>query len=141
MGAGQYELQPLYDDNNNNINSSSVASGGLAQSHVQANTAWYWVSATLACVCSLLVVAVALMYRQVYVLRKRPRIRRRIVVNKNVTPLTTCPPLPQDQCEITIENCCNMNICETVSTYTSIYINANFNCSCLRSYCSYGHLR
>jgi hypothetical protein len=28
-----------------------------------------------------------------------------------------------------------------VSTYTSIYINANFNCSCLRSYCSYGHLR
>lgn len=39
------------------------------------------------------------------------RIKKRIIVNKNVTPLTARP----DQCEITIENCCNMNICETVS--------------------------
>ncbi|CAB3247730.1 unnamed protein product [Arctia plantaginis] len=42
-------------------------------------------------------------------LKKRPRIKKRIIVNKNVTPMTARP----DQCEITIENCCNMNICET----------------------------
>ncbi|XP_075224957.1 protein cueball-like [Lycorma delicatula] len=45
-------------------------------------------------------------------LRKRPRIKKRIIVNKNVTPLTSLPQ-NTEQCEITIENCCNMNICET----------------------------
>lgn len=48
-------------------------------------------------------------------LKKRRTIKRRIIVNKNVTPLTCRPNPPPDQCEITIENCCNMNICETVS--------------------------
>lgn len=49
-------------------------------------------------------------------LRKRPRIKKRFVVSKNgVTPLTSRPQIPGNQCEITIENCCNMNICETVS--------------------------
>lgn len=48
-------------------------------------------------------------------LRKRPRIKKRIIVNKNVTPLTYRPQPPAEQCEITIENCCNMNVCETVS--------------------------
>lgn len=48
--------------------------------------------------------------------RKRPRIKKRFVVSKGgVTPLTSRPQLPDNQCEITIENCCNMNICETVS--------------------------
>ncbi|XP_076237819.1 low-density lipoprotein receptor repeat domain-containing protein cueball [Calliopsis andreniformis] len=47
-------------------------------------------------------------------LRKRPRIRKRFIVSKGgVTPLTSRPQLPDNQCEITIENCCNMNICET----------------------------
>ncbi|KAJ8669129.1 hypothetical protein QAD02_000388 [Eretmocerus hayati] len=49
-------------------------------------------------------------------LRRRPRIKKRFVVNKGgITPLTSRPgsQLPSDQCEITIENCCNMNICET----------------------------
>ncbi|XP_018326293.1 protein cueball [Agrilus planipennis] len=45
-------------------------------------------------------------------LRRRPRIKKRIIVNKNVTPLTYRPQAPE-QCEITIENCCNMNVCET----------------------------
>ncbi|KAG6801453.1 protein cueball [Apis mellifera caucasica] len=46
--------------------------------------------------------------------RKRPRIKKRFVVSKGgVTPLTSRPQLPDNQCEITIENCCNMNICET----------------------------
>lgn len=49
--------------------------------------------------------------------KKRPRIKKRIIVNKNVTPLTYRPQPPTEQCEITIENCCNMNVCETVSIY------------------------
>lgn len=43
----------------------------------------------------------------------RPKIKKTYVVHKNVTPLT-CRPTTE-QCEITIEDCCNMNICDTVS--------------------------
>ncbi|XP_030565416.1 protein cueball isoform X1 [Drosophila novamexicana] len=50
---------------------------------------------------------------------KRPRIKKTFVVRKQArlnsssdTPLTN-RPLATEQCEITIENCCNMNICET----------------------------
>uniref|UniRef100_A0A0C9PIA9 Protein cueball n=1 Tax=Fopius arisanus TaxID=64838 RepID=A0A0C9PIA9_9HYME len=47
-------------------------------------------------------------------LRRRPRIKKRFVVSKNgITPLTSRPQLPGNQCEIMIEDCCNMNICET----------------------------
>lgn len=44
----------------------------------------------------------------------RPRIKKTFVVQKKVsqTPLT-CRPIATEQCEITIENCCNMNICDT----------------------------
>lgn len=52
---------------------------------------------------------------------KRPHIKKTFVVRKQLrhnsssdTPLTN-RPLATEQCEITIENCCNMNICETVS--------------------------
>lgn len=45
----------------------------------------------------------------------RPRIKKTYVVHKNVSPTPlTCRPTTE-QCEITIENCCNMNICDTVS--------------------------
>lgn len=46
----------------------------------------------------------------------RPRIKKTFVVQKKVsqTPLTS-RPMSTEQCEITIENCCNMNICDTVS--------------------------
>lgn len=51
---------------------------------------------------------------------KRPHIKKTFVVRKQArlnsasdTPLTN-RPLTTEQCEITIENCCNMNICETV---------------------------
>ncbi|CAH0398861.1 unnamed protein product [Chilo suppressalis] len=57
----------------------------------------------------LLCVACTYLVTKVIQLKKRPRIKKRIIVNKNVTPMTARP----DQCEITIENCCNMNICET----------------------------
>lgn len=44
---------------------------------------------------------------------RRPRIKKRIIVNKNITPLTYRPQSAAEQCEITIEDCCNMNVCET----------------------------
>lgn len=49
-------------------------------------------------------------------LRKRPRVKKRFIGSKTVTPtpLTNRPSPATDQCEINIENCCNMNICETV---------------------------
>lgn len=65
----------------------------------------------LALACLVLIVVVVVLVRMVCQLRRRPRIKKRIIVNKSVTPLTSRPQ--PDQCEITIENCCNMNICET----------------------------
>lgn len=53
----------------------------------------------------------------------RPRIKKTFVVrnkmdirNKNNRTPLTCRPAAE-QCEITIEDCCNMNICETVSYF------------------------
>lgn len=43
----------------------------------------------------------------------RPKIRKKYVVHKNLEPLTYRPTT--EQCEVIIEDCCNMNICETVS--------------------------
>ena len=43
----------------------------------------------------------------------RPKIKKTYVVRKNLTPMTY-RPAPQEQCEITIENCCNMQYCDTV---------------------------
>ncbi|KAI5720860.1 hypothetical protein M8J77_012616 [Diaphorina citri] len=64
----------------------------------------------LGTICTLLVVLVMYLSLRIHKLSKRPRIKKRIIVNKT-TPLTARPQ--PDQCEITIENCCNMNICET----------------------------
>ncbi|KAG7205627.1 hypothetical protein KM043_007590 [Ampulex compressa] len=61
-----------------------------------------------------LVLLIAVLSYYVNKLRRRPRIKKRFVVSKGgVTPLTSRPQIPDNQCEITIENCCNMNICET----------------------------
>ncbi|GBP75689.1 Protein cueball [Eumeta japonica] len=65
--------------------------------------------AVLGTFCALLSIACGIMLNRIMQLKKRPRIKKRIIVNKNLTPLTARP----DQCEITIENCCNMNVCET----------------------------
>lgn len=43
----------------------------------------------------------------------RPKIKKTYVVRKNVTPMTY-RPAPSERCEITIENCCNMEYCDTV---------------------------
>ncbi|KAG5889516.1 hypothetical protein JTB14_009003 [Gonioctena quinquepunctata] len=61
--------------------------------------------------CVLVIVSLAIYIRTIH--KKRPRIKKRIIVNKNVTPLTYRPQPTTEQCEITIENCCNMNVCET----------------------------
>lgn len=64
----------------------------------------------------LLLMAIAVLSYYVMKYRRRPRIKKRFVVSKaGVTPLTSRPRISDNQCEITIENCCNMNICETVS--------------------------
>lgn len=61
----------------------------------------------------------------VYLRRKpNPKIKRRYIVNKNPSTSMTERPHAQ-QCEITIENCCNMNICETVSIYFT-FLFANY---------------
>lgn len=46
---------------------------------------------------------------------KRPIITKRVFVNRtrNLTPLTQRPETTTERCEVTIENCCNMNVCET----------------------------
>lgn len=67
---------------------------------------------------ALFLLMIAILSYYVNKLRRRPRIKRHYVVSKGVTPLTSRPQIP-DQCEITIENCCNMNICETVSDMSS----------------------
>ncbi|KRT84802.1 hypothetical protein AMK59_2409, partial [Oryctes borbonicus] len=61
------------------------------------------------CLSSLLLVYVCKMKKG----KSRPRVNKRIIVNKNVTPLTYRPHSTTQECEITIENCCNMNVCET----------------------------
>ncbi|XP_033231013.1 protein cueball isoform X2 [Belonocnema kinseyi] len=62
---------------------------------------------------TLTVLVISLSY-YVTKLRRRPRIKKRFVVSRSGnTPLTSRPQIPSNQCEITIENCCNMNICET----------------------------
>lgn len=120
MGTGQYDLLPL--ENSSSSSNNSVSSVGLNQSCIHGETGSRLLSVLLGCTCAVLLIVTAILLRRVFVLRKRPRIKKRIIVKKNVTPLTSCPPLPPDQCEITIENCCNMNICETVSVYSAFYI-------------------
>lgn len=75
------------------------------------------------CLSSILLVYVCKMKKG----KGRPRVNKRIIVNKNITPLTYRPQSTTQECEITIENCCNMNVCETVSSielwkYCSIVI-------------------
>ena len=113
VGTGQYNL---LRDNSSSLSINTISSASLSHSCKHHETVSYSVMAVLVVVCIVLLVATVVLLRRLHLLRKRPRIKKRIIVNKNVTPLTACSPLPQDQCEITIENCCNMNICETVST-------------------------
>lgn len=100
-------------DRNNNTTKMELLPS-VSSEYVKCNTKLYEISiGILALVCLILMGLSAVLGFKVLSLRKRPRIKKRIIVNKNVTPLTSLPQ-NTDQCEITIENCCNMNICETV---------------------------
>ncbi|KAK9891311.1 hypothetical protein WA026_014553 [Henosepilachna vigintioctopunctata] len=68
-------------------------------------------------ICITFTVLAMCLFLTIYILHLRrkpmPRIKRRYIVNnKNSTSMTERPQHPE-QCEITIENCCNMNVCET----------------------------
>lgn len=87
---------------------------------------------SLMCFGAFAVLVIAVLARRICILRRRPTIKKRIIVNKTVksqTPMTVRPnsTSPTEQCEITIENCCNMNICETVrrSKIPSVYHKIN----------------
>lgn len=68
----------------------------------------------LSSVIVLLLILIIILSVYISKLRRRPRIRKRFILSKDgTTPLTSRPPISNTQCEITIENCCNMNICET----------------------------
>lgn len=81
----------------------------------------------LASLCCLLFLTTCVLTWKLYHSTRRPRIHKRIIVNKNQpmsarpspdasngTTVTQQTIVGPDTCEITIENCCNMNICETV---------------------------
>ncbi|KAG8227453.1 hypothetical protein J437_LFUL014342 [Ladona fulva] len=77
----------------------------------------------LGVLCIILLAVSVYLAVKVFSLRRLPRIKKRIIVSKGALPLAAGrggPGSPgnqvlgeQQQCEITIENCCNMNICET----------------------------
>lgn len=74
---------------------------------------YYYKTIVVVSVC--FVIALLILYLIIAIVRKmykpiRPRIKKTYKIN---TPLT-CRPDRSEQCEITIENCCNMNICDTV---------------------------
>lgn len=62
---------------------------------------------------SLLIFLIILVVIKKFSRPMRPKIRKKYVVHKNIEPLTYRPTT--EQCEVIIEDCCNMNICETVS--------------------------
>uniref|UniRef100_A0A8D7ZYA3 Protein cueball n=2 Tax=Culex pipiens TaxID=7175 RepID=A0A8D7ZYA3_CULPI len=68
------------------------------------------VYASLAFAASLFILMVILLIVRRFYEEGRPRITKRFKVTSNHTQMTS---RPATQCEITIENCCNMNVCET----------------------------
>ncbi|KAF4518617.1 hypothetical protein B566_EDAN005942 [Ephemera danica] len=94
---------------------------GDAMSSEQSN--FYYIVFSLVAVCLTLLIVVGALTGRVVVLSRRPRIRRRVVVSRkemSVPKGHSGEPGSSrrgvqhgDTCEITIENCCNMNICET----------------------------
>lgn len=61
--------------------------------------------------CLVLIIVVLMRY---YRKPLRPKVKKTFTINKKIrsTPMTYRPTT--QQCEITIEDCCNMNICDTV---------------------------
>lgn len=57
--------------------------------------------------------SILLVIRRFHKPTMRPKIRKKFVVHKNIEPMTYRPTT--EQCEVIIEDCCNMNICDTVN--------------------------
>lgn len=97
----------------NNGKVQNTTSSDMSYEEFQRNILYTLIGTCVLCVIFLIIIIFLLCL--ISKLRKRPRIKKRIIVNKNITPtpLTSRPPPIGEQCEITIENCCNMNICET----------------------------
>lgn len=103
------------------LNNHSTAAGAAAQTC--APSAGEGINKTALIVTVGVVASLGLVYLIVCVLQRfykplRPRVKKTFVVrNKNNRTPMTCRPnggAVTEQCEITIENCCNMNICDTV---------------------------
>ncbi|PSN56862.1 hypothetical protein C0J52_00666 [Blattella germanica] len=60
-----------------------VTSAGLIQSCTYEKSVSHWVSIALGAACMVLMTAIFILVRKVFVLKKRPRIKKRIIVNKN----------------------------------------------------------
>lgn len=109
-----------------NINGTSVAEYRAPESELPCSKPSVWTGKVIIVLVVGIVLSLSLVAVIVHGLRliykpKRPHIKKTFVVRKQLrhnsssdTPLTN-RPLATEQCEITIENCCNMNICETVS--------------------------
>lgn len=98
---------------------SSVFDSSTTESHrIYWNNTIVIVLVVGVALCLCLVLLIVLSVRRFYK-PERPRIKKTFVVRKQALPMDTTPltnrPMATEQCEITIENCCNMNYCDTVS--------------------------
>lgn len=86
----------------------------------------------LTCLVVVLLLVVAGLLCKVRRWRKKPTIRRRVVVSHR----SDLEANPSTVCEmIDIENCCNMNVCETVRNNLSICTTINVFLSLTRRLC------
>ncbi|KAJ6644508.1 Protein cueball [Pseudolycoriella hygida] len=117
--AGDHDLSKICGDCNPNSNSTAELREPTANNfddrsyQYQCNDSLY---RTIIIACVGVTASLVLIFLIVKSMRRmyqplRPKIKKTFVVTKNVTPLT-CRPTTE-QCEITIEDCCNMNICDT----------------------------
>ncbi|XP_055531122.1 protein cueball [Wyeomyia smithii] len=116
LDTGNSELQPYCE--------GIVSSGILAEPQVtycknSFNRTVVYTS--LAFAVSLIILAVILCIVRRFIEQGRPRITKRFKVT-NHTQMTS---RPATQCEITIENCCNMNVCETPCFDTKLLTKAS----------------
>jgi hypothetical protein len=109
----------LHDANNNNNNNNN-----MLKCPVRMNLTYIILGVCLTL--SLLFFLIILLVIQRFHKPMRPKIRKKYVVHKNIESMT-CRPTTE-QCEVIIEDCCNMNICDTVKILTFNYcLNKNLN--------------
>jgi hypothetical protein len=121
------EVPPLSPSLSESLNNQSSP---LLSSWPSSKDPFLIASIVLSSVVILLIVAIVFLLIKVRNLDKKPRIRRRVEVTHR-SDADNNPP-SRSVCEmIEIENCCNMNICETVRTYIPFHI---YKYLCLRNF-------